>query len=245
MQYREEHQIEFSECDENQHLKLPSMVDLLMQVSEHQLDKGGAGTDDLMAQGKGWVVTQYHFDIKRLPKTLEKVTLTTEASGYNKFFEYRDFGIEDEKGNQLVKVTSQWVLFDLKKRKMVPSDPELMKQFNVPLLAKMPRFPRLRAQKIYDKKRQYRVRYDDLDTNHHLTNSHYFNWFIDMLGRDFLKNHMVENIDIKFDREVQYGEMPYSCLTLTNDNNKIVSYHAIEDEEGNEKTVCKLKWRKI
>ncbi len=180
-----------------------------------------------------------------MPKTLEKVTLTTEASGYNKFFEYRDFGIEDEKGNQLVKVTSQWVLFDLKKRKMVPSDPELMKQFNVPLLAKMPRFPRLRAQKTYDKKRQYRVRYDDLDTNHHLTNSHYFNWFIDMLGRDFLKNHMVENIDIKFDREVQYGEMPYSCLTLTNDNNEIVSYHAIEDEEGNEKTVCKLKWRKI
>ena len=74
----------------------------------------------------------------------------------------------------------------------------------------MPRFPRLRAQDNYEKKRIYRARYDDLDTNHHVTNSHYFSWFIDMLDRDFLKNHVVETIDIKFDKEVYYGERVYS-----------------------------------
>ena len=46
-------------------LKLPAMVDLLMQVSEHQLENGAAGTNDLMKRGLGWVVTQYHFDIQR------------------------------------------------------------------------------------------------------------------------------------------------------------------------------------
>ena len=43
MKYSENHTIEFSECDENQRLKLPAMVDLLMQVSEHQLENGAAG----------------------------------------------------------------------------------------------------------------------------------------------------------------------------------------------------------
>ncbi|MBD5431125.1 acyl-[acyl-carrier-protein] thioesterase [Lactobacillus agrestimuris] len=245
MQYREKHQIEFSECDENAHLKLPSMVDLMMQVSEHQLEEGNAGTKDLLAKGMGWVVTQYHFEIKNLPGPTDNVVLTTEASGYNKFFEYRDFGIEDENGNELVSVKSQWVLFDIKNRKMLPADEEMMKSFNVPLLKKMPRFPRLRPQDEYQTKRQYRVRYDDLDTNHHLTNSHYFNWFIDMLGRDFLKSHLVSEIDIKFDQELHYGEVPYSCLTLVEKDDLTTSYHVIVDEDNNERTVCELKWRKI
>ena len=64
MKYSEKHQVEFYECDENEHLKLPSMVDLMMQVSEHQLDKRGIGTNTLVKHGEGWVVTQYHFDIE-------------------------------------------------------------------------------------------------------------------------------------------------------------------------------------
>lgn len=240
MEYIENYHIEFSDCDENKRLKLPAMIDLLMGVSEHQLDQGGAGTDDLLKKGLGWVVTQYHIDIKHMPRALDKVVLTTNASGYNRFFEYRDFGIEDDKGNELVSVKSQWVLFDLKKRHLCPCDEKLMQQFNVPLLKKMPRFPRLRPLENYENKRQYRVRFDDLDTNHHLTNGHYFNWFIDMFSRDFLQKYEIARIDIKFDQEVKYGQMPYSCMSL----NELKSYHAIEDESGNEKAVCEIEWCK-
>lgn len=245
MKYSEAHQIEYSECDENQHLKLTAMVDLLMQVSEHQLDQGGAGTQDLLRRGLGWVVTQYHFEIKRLPHPLEKVILMTEASGYNRFFEYRDFAIRDGKGQEIVTVSSQWVLFDLRQRKLVPTDLQLMKNFQVPLLKKMPRFPRLRPQEQYEQKRQYRVRYDDLDTNHHLTNSHYFNWFIDMVSRDFLRHYLVKSIDIKFNQEVGYGQEPFSLITLTRQKGGYVSYHALQDQAGQIKTVCQVEWRHL
>ena len=93
MKYTENYQIEFRDCDENRRLELPAMVELLMQVSEHQLSNSHAGTDDLIKRGLGWVVTQYHFDIKRLPEAGDQVILSTNASGYNRFFEYRDFGI--------------------------------------------------------------------------------------------------------------------------------------------------------
>lgn len=245
MEYSEEHTIEFGECDENRHLKLPAMIDLLMMVSEHQLERGGAGADDLVKRGMGWVVTQYHFDIQRLPKPNEVVTLGTEASGYNRFFEYRDFWISDQTGQKIVTASSQWVLFDLKKRHMIPTDVKLMEDFEVPLLKKMPRFPRLRPREDYERERSYRVRYDDLDTNHHLTNSHYFNWFIDMMERDFLKNHEVESIDIKFDREVQYGARPLSKVKIAEKDGTVFSYHAIVDENNKEQALCELKWRKL
>lgn len=241
MQYQEVHTIEFNDCDENEHMKIPAMIDQLMQVSEHQLASHHAGTLDLMAKGLGWVVTQYHFDINQMPKLGQKLIFSTEATGYNRFFEYRNFTIADQQGNELVNVRSQWVMFDLKKRKLIPCDLELIKEFKVPLLKKMPRFPRLRARDNYQQKRQYRVRYDDLDTNHHLTNSHYFNWFIDMFERDFLKDHMIKTIDIKFDKEVRYGATPFSCMTLEGEH----SYHAIENEDGQEQTICEMTWRKI
>ena len=216
----------------------------MMQVSEHQLSQGGAGTDDLVKRGLGWVVTQYHFEIKDLPKPGDQVILSTEASGYNRFFEYRDFGVSTQDGKPLVTVKSQWVMLDLKKRHMVPADTKMMEDWGAPLLKKMPRFPRLRPQTEYEQKRSYRARYDDLDTNHHVTNSHYFSWFVDMLDRNFLKEHIVTAIDIKFDKEVHYGESINSCMDLVQ-YDIIITSHAIEAEDGTVKAVCELSWREI
>lgn len=243
MIYKENYQVEYSDCDENRHLKLARLVDLFMQTSEHQLQKGGGGTEDLLKKGLGWVVTQYHCEIESLPAPGDKITLATKASGYNRFFEYRDFFIEDSLGHTIVTVKSQWVMFDLQKRKMTTADEQLMQAFQVPLLKRMPRFPRIRPQEKYEQKRQYRVRYDDLDTNHHLTNSHYLNWFVDSLDRDFLRQNIPQTIDLKFDKEVRYGQEPFSCLHLDQENLK--SYHLIQALDGQEQSVCEISWRSL
>lgn len=243
MIYKENYQIEYSDCDENRHLKLARLVDLLMQTSEHQLQKESAGTEALLKKGLGWVVTQYHCEIDELPAPGDKITLATNASGYNRFFEYRDFFIENSAGQTIVAVKSQWVMFDLKKRKMTTADEKMMEEFQVPLLKKMPRFPRIRPQENYEQQRQYRVRYDDLDTNHHMTNSHYFNWFVDMLSREFLHQHLPQTIDLKFDKEVRYGQIPFSRLHL--DSNNLKSYHEILSENNDEQAICEISWRSL
>ena len=245
MKYSEKHIVNYYECDENKNLKLPAMIDLMMSVSEHQLDSGNGSTSALTKRGLGWVVTQYHIEVARLPRPNEEITITTEPFGYNRFLEYRNYAFTDQNGNDLITVKSEWVLFDLKTRKLVSTDKEMMAEIGVPLLKKLPRFPRLRVQDEYQNERQYRVRYDDLDTNHHMTNGHYFNWFIDTLDRDFLKNHIVKTIDIKFNLEVRYGEAPYSRVSVISGENGIKSYHTIADDDKNDKAVCELTWRKI
>ena len=245
MKYSEKHIVNYYECDENKNLKLPAMIDLMMSISEHQLDSGNGSTNALTKRGLGWVVTQYHIEVARLPRPNEEIIITTEPFGYNRFLEYRNYAFTDQSRNELITVKSEWVLFDLKTRKLVSTDKEMMAEIGVPLLKKLPRFPRLRVQDKYQKERQYRVRYDDLDTNHHMTNGHYFNWFIDTLDRDFLKNHIVKTIDIKFNLEVRYGETPYSRVSVIKDETGIKSYHTIADEDKNDKAVCELTWRKL
>lgn len=148
--YRQEKLINYSDTDENGTLKLPSLVNFMMETSNKQLSAGGAGISDFLKKGLGWVVVDYEFDIRRLPKAGEKITFTTNASGYNRFFEYRDFGAFDEDDNQIIDVKSQWVILDLKKRKIVEANEDLMKAFDNQKLSKMPHFKRLRKLSQYD-----------------------------------------------------------------------------------------------
>lgn len=240
MLYQEEHQISYSNADENGYLKLPSLIDFMMEVSNNQLKKHHAGIEDFLKKGLGWVVVDYHFDVIRLPKAGEKITFTAEPSGYNRFFEYRDFGAIDENGNKIIDVKSQWVVLDLKNRKIVESDTELMKAFDNPELKKMPRFLRMRPLKEYDYSQDYRVRYYDLDTNHHLTNSRYFDWIIDSLDRDFLNKHQIKTIDITFKKEVKYGETAQVNVKL--DQDALISDHEII--HGDEKcSLARISWQ--
>ncbi|WP_252902544.1 acyl-ACP thioesterase domain-containing protein [Paucilactobacillus hokkaidonensis] len=61
---------------------------------------------------------------------------------------------------------------------------------------------------------QYRVRYYDIDSNHHVNNSHYFDWMLDVLGADFLKTHTLKKMNIKYAREIRYGQMVDSFATV-------------------------------
>lgn len=78
MKYSEQHTVNYYECDENRHLRLPAMINLMMSVSENQLADSSGSTEELTRRGLGWVVTQYHLDVNRWPEPGEVITLTTE-----------------------------------------------------------------------------------------------------------------------------------------------------------------------
>src|SRR5699024_12373951 len=98
----------------------------------------------------------------------------------------RDFGIIDYTNEKIVDGKSQWVILDLKNRKITEADDQMMQKFGNPYLKHMPRFKRLRPLKEYRSSKKYTVRYYDLDTNHHLSNSIYFVRIIDTLPREYL-----------------------------------------------------------
>lgn len=63
----------------------------------------------------------------------------------------------------------------------------LIEPFNAPVAKRIPRLKR--PQKLDENgsiiKKNYQVRYFDLDANHHVNNARYFDWLLDPLGRVF------------------------------------------------------------
>lgn len=123
---------------------LANMMNVMLEVSERQLEQLHAGIDAISEFHAGWVITQYHMDIHRMPKIEERLRVGTEATTYNKYFTYRDYWIDDAQGNRLVSVSSNWVIMDLRTRKIVDVIPELVERVGAVSNRKINRFPRFK-----------------------------------------------------------------------------------------------------
>lgn len=212
------HEVAYYECDINQNMTFPALLSVVIKASSDQSDALKRGTEYINSLGITWVITQTEIMIKRLPQVGETIKITTDPTAFNRFFCYRDYYVYDAAGEEIVKIDMAFVLMDIKDRKMSSVNPELMAPFESTQVKKIRRWPKI--EKVEGEQKQlYHVRYYDLDSNHHVNNAMYFNWLIDVLGYDFMTQHEATYVNVKFDKEVLYG-------------NDIESfYEVIEDED--------------
>lgn len=212
-------------------MNLSSLFQDMLVVSEHQLQTAGIDSENLVKNiGIGWVVIKYHMDVKRMPNIFEKIRLTTSAETYNKFFCYRNFSVKAEDGTELVKVKSIWTMMSIAKRRMVPVRKDIMDKLNCVYSADVEHFPRIPRVEFDDKlTKDYRTRFFDIDVNGHVNNTVYFDWMLDTLNKDFLLQHQIKTMDIKYDLEVHYGETVNSKLKIDDD---LTTHHQIESDTG-------------
>ena len=205
--YNEKHRVVFYETDVTKNMNIGMLVDLMMLASENQSEQLGIGTDKVNGLGYGWVITQHVLEIERLPKVNEEVKIWTEADSYNKYFCYREFGIDDLDDNPLVRMHTIFVLMDFKNRKISQIVPELIIPFGANETPKVKRYKNVKKIKEIDNHKKYQVRFMDIDSNHHVNNVHYFDWMLDTLDYDFLSKHTLKKINIQYKQEITYGDI--------------------------------------
>lgn len=239
--YAEQIIVPFYFINSTREMNLSALFNAMLLVSEHQLHALGLDSQQLVAQhGLGWVVTKYHLDVQAMPRLDERITITTEANSYNKFFCYRTFTVQDAHGQELLRLISNWVMLDIQTRKMVLLDPQIMQQLDCPYSPKVWNFPRIDLVEYPALPREYRTRFFDIDVNGHVNNSIYSDWMLDSLDRDFLLSHDLQAFDIKFEREVHYGETVQSFVQLEQN----VSHHLIKSAAGTN-AQAQITWKTL
>ena len=228
--YSRKHEVAYYECDINQTMTFPAMLGIVIKTSEDQSDSLGRSSDFIKNFGLTWVITNYSMEITRLPRVGEIVNVTTQAMEYNKYFCYRNFWIHDEAGNELVKIDSVFVLMDFVNRKMSSVNEEIIAPFESEKIKKIKRQPKI--EKIEAGfMLPYRVRFYDIDSNQHVNNAMYFNWMIDVLGREFLTTHVPKSVVIRFDKEVEYGHEIESHFEQIPVENGVKTRHEIRMQD--------------
>ncbi|ALB28348.1 acyl-[acyl-carrier-protein] thioesterase [Companilactobacillus heilongjiangensis] len=206
-------------------MRLSALIDIMLLTSEKQLHQSDLDSAEMVQnEGLGWVVVQYHMDIKQMPKLGQKLKVITQATSYNKYFFYRNFWIEDENGDTIVKAESAFVLIDIKERKIVGANDRLDDKFGAEETTKLKRFNRLKVPDDYDFKQPQHIGYYNIDVNKHVNNSYYFDWMVDTLDMDFIGSHTLKSMDIKYDKELNIESEPVSYAKLDNTNNKSIHW---------------------
>lgn len=225
--YEEVHNVPFFFSNSNGEMSLSALLNTVLLVSENQLVKLHLDGESMLKSGLGWVVTQYHIDIIKMPKINEQIKISTQAKSYNKFFCYRDFWIKDMDDNELVKIESIFVLIDIKNRSIAQVQEDQMKELGSEKVSRPEKFPRVRKTDFTDNKKDIHIGYYNIDINQHVNNSYYFDWILDNMDIDFLKKHSIKTLDIKYEQELTYGDTPSSYMTLE-DN---ISHHRIQNND--------------
>jgi medium-chain acyl-[acyl-carrier-protein] hydrolase len=203
LRYSEKMQLPFYFATENGTVSLANVVNLVQRVSENQLAHLGEGMEALTSHGIGWIITQSQLEFTRALRAEEDVTVWTEARSYNRLLCYRDYGIDAADGTPIVRVSSTWAMMDLQKRRIIPVVEAAMAGIGAVADSKVKRLPRLAKMGTPTGHQEYRVRYFDIDGNHHVNNVHYLDWMLDPLGDEFLNTHTPKTVNIKYAREVE------------------------------------------
>ena len=232
--------IPFDMSDVNGFIKIPQLILLSLQVSGMQsIELGMSDMYILENYNLVWIITDYNMKIERLPVFDEKITIETYAKSHNRLFCYRAFNIKDEAGNTIIEMVATFVLMDRDTRKVHPVMSEITDAFDSELSKTMLRGPRFKELEG-GVEQEYRVRFYDLDMNGHVNNSKYLDWVFEVMGADFLTQHVPKKVHLKYVKEVLAG----GVITSQYEQEGLKTQHQITSD-GQINAQAEIEWEEV
>lgn len=178
------HQLKYYECTDTGHPSLSMLMSMMTMVSDAHSIFMGLDRQKVEQSGGAWVVISYegHLSAKQ-PRYGDQVILGTRATASNAFFALREFWMDDLHHHHYAHIKALFVMMNLQKRRLMKIPDELLAPFESPVQKRLDK-PKKPGKLSGDfTSQQYRVRYYDIDVNHHVNNARYFDWLTDPWGR--------------------------------------------------------------
>lgn len=161
--------------------------------------------DALKKHNLFWAVIRSRVQITRLPNLGEKLVLETWPMPTTRSSFPRSTVAYDEKGQEVFRCISLWVLMDATRRTMVlPGKSEIA--LSGVLRGNELVAPGSIVPKAMDNACQRQVGYTELDRNLHMNNTRYLDWVDDLLPADFHKVHPLRDFTICYLNEATEGQ---------------------------------------
>ena len=224
--YSFDSKVRFSEVDENQELRLPSLINFFQDCSTFQSEGLGVGIDALKEYGKAWVLNSWQIIVNRYPVMGEEVRSETWPTGFDGIYGTRNFRLCTKGGEVLAYANSIWIFMDMKKGRPIRVREEDGKAYPVEAALEMNYAPRkIALPKEYVDGAAYPVLRNQIDTNHHMNNSQYVQVALEV----FPEGKKARQIRVEYKRSAVYGDVIYTkigkeeartVVLLTDENGK-------------------------
>ena len=224
--YKFESKIRYSELDETGCLAVPKIVDYFQDCSNMQSDFLGVGREYLEEKHLAWVLSFWQIVIDRRPGQNESVKIGTFPYDFNGVMGLRNFLIEDNAGNRIVRANSIWTLLDMNSGRPVRAGAEITQHY--PVEEKLPMdyaSRKVSIPELGETLTPITVKREYIDTNHHMNNAKYLT-----VAMNYVPCHLeVKEIRIEYKKQAFLGDEIYPFVASIEGGLAI----SLRDADGN------------
>jgi len=212
-----------------------ALCDYMQDAAGHHAAALGVSMQDLLDDGKAWVLARLQMNVHRLPEWEDEVILETWPSGLKRLFATREFVLHTgDASDPVAQATSAWLVIDTDRRRPL-RPPKLLHALETPDRDAPLTLGTddLSAPERDDYAETFRVRYHDLDLNRHVNNVRYVEWAVETLPPDVLDAWRCTSLDLQFRAETTLGDPVRSVAQVDDeDGTRTVRHrltHATDD----------------
>lgn len=192
-------------------------MNYFQELSTNQGDSLGIGRDFLKENQIAWFLVKYVIRFKSYPEYKDHVTVTTRATGMDKFCATRRFTIEDSLGHEAVIADTQWLLINRATEKMEPINNYAQFDAYDCFEKGEPLFRKLKKISKCDLEKTFNVRYLDIDFNNHVNHVKYIAWAIEVLPLEVVKTKVLREIKVSYKAQGFYGDQVTAMAEMVNE----------------------------
>jgi medium-chain acyl-[acyl-carrier-protein] hydrolase len=195
------------DVDINNRLKLNTLFNFLQDVASSHAESLNLGYKDLIAHDLGWVLSWAKVKVEEYPQFGETIKIRTWPKCRHKLFSIRDFLIYNSSGKILFRVSTAWLLINVKTKRITDIKNLPQAIYYQPEKSALNDFPeKIISAKEKEIKFSKTIRYTDLDINQHVNNTRYIELALDCYSSEWHKKNLLNGLTASFTSESFYGD---------------------------------------
>ena len=195
------------DVDLNNKLKLNTLFNFLQDVASSHADSLSLGFNDLILHDLGWVLSWAKVSIEEYPGFGETIKIRTWPKCRYKLFSMRDFIIYNSTGKILFRVSTAWLLINVKTKRITDIKNLPQQIYYQPDQFALNEYPeKMTSEKGKEKLFCKKIRYTDLDINQHVNNTRYIEMVLDCYSSVQHKKNHLKSLMVSFTSESFYDD---------------------------------------
>jgi acyl-ACP thioesterase len=239
--YQEKISIKSYQTNQYGKASIASIFNILIEAAWAHAQVMDWGYDSLKSNNLFWVLSRMYFQVEKYPAWQDQVTLNTWSAGTDGMYAYREYIVENEKGEIFLRASSAWLILDMESHKIFRlSDyrttfPKLT-DINA---CRNPK--RIKPDMHSEKLNFYPVLFSDLDINQHFNSVKYVERVLDDYGIEFLNTHEPAELEVNYLKEGQANDCIGVTRTQLSENENLNCL--VREADGADLCVMRIIWR--
>lgn len=239
--YQEQISIKSYHTNQYGQASISSLFNILIEAAWAHAQVMDWGYDSLKSNNLFWVLSRMYFQVEKYPAWQDQITLNTWSAGTDGMYAYREYIIENDKNEVILRASSAWLILDMETRKIFRLS-EFRDTFPKRIDANACRAPKRIKPDVHPVNLNYfPVLFSELDINKHFNSVKYVERVLDDFGIDFLNNNEPAELEVNYLKEGQAGDrIAVTCTQLSESENLNC---LVRESDGVDLCVMRIVWR--